>query len=454
MAVDTVKKVKEVLGSNDYGANAAQPTSEPGIINKIMGFEGLAGKNAKIPTVTEIMGFNGVGQPTDAQKYPQKTTAVPTTPPVNQPPAKAPAIAGPIAATTAAPKQQPVAPAPSAQQTVPAIAGVNSFSFNSKQPAGGLVSNNSVSDFSPGSSNAQAIAGMSGLNVGPAPLTRTYDTAPGQQQTEQLGTLSNRGIAGLTYNEQVDRAKQVNEAGQRDLMQMSPRERAAAEVAGNANFGSFTRGGAKGDLADYEARRTAIAGQLADNQGRTIAGMKEQGDKYTADQSLAGVKYTGDAHIKAADIAGESAVQRAKVGAIEKQQEAKNKSADQKQKDTTALQQKVYDQITKGYDFTGISPTAVHDYATTMAKTAGKGYVTLADPTGTHGDVIVHPGVAAFANQHLKSVKTPEQYVRLLQELDKVAAGGIHRTGIKSTQQLKPLKVSPNQIAGMTTEQG
>lgn len=174
---------------------------------------------------------------------------------------------------------------------------------------------------------------------------------------------------------------------------------------------------------------------------------KNNTSKYAADQALAGHKLTADAHTKAAEIAGGAAVQKAQL-------DARVKVGEQKQMDTTALQQKVYDQIMKGYDYTGISPTAVHDYATTMAKTAGKGYVTIADPTGTHGDAVVHPGVAAFANQYLKSVKTPDQYVRLLQELDKVAAGGVHRTGIKSTQQLKSLKVSPNQIAGMTTEQG
>jgi|GEM_PF-1259481 len=217
-----------------------------------------------------------------------------------------PAIAGPLA---------------TAQQAAPSIAGVNSFSYDSKRPAGGLIANNSSSDFSPGSSNAQAIAGLSGLNTGPSPLTRTYGTAPGQQQTEQLGTLSNRGIAGLTYNEQVDRAKQVNEAGQRDLMRMSPREQAAAETAGNKNFGSFIRGGAKSDLTAYEARKNTIAGQLADNQAQRIAGIKASGDKYASDQTLAGHLATANATVAAAGVKADVDTNKANQTALGKQQE-------------------------------------------------------------------------------------------------------------------------------------
>lgn len=121
-------------------------------------------------------------------------------------------------------------------------------------------------DWTPGGVNASAAEGIAGVNVKPSPFT-SYST---QAQTDELGralpdkvvtqnsVLSNRGIAGLTYNEQVAKAAQVNAAAQRDLMLMSPREQAAAEVADNANFGAFIRGGAKGDLAAYEARRNAI----------------------------------------------------------------------------------------------------------------------------------------------------------------------------------------------------
>jgi len=85
------------------------------------------------------------------------------------------------------------------------------------------------------------------------------------------GLMDNRG---RSYDEQVAHAAKVNEAGQRDLMRMSPREQAAAETVNNRNFGSFIRGGAAGDLAGYESRRNAIAGQLADTQAQRIAGIK------------------------------------------------------------------------------------------------------------------------------------------------------------------------------------
>lgn len=173
----------------------------------------------------------------------------------------------------------------------PAIAGVNAFSFDSKQPAGGLAANNSGSDWSPGSKNvATAIAGFD-------PKT------------------------GRTYDEQVIHAAQVNEAGQRDLMRMSPREQAAAETAKNRNFGSFIRGGAAGDLAGYESRRNAIAGQLADTQAQRIAGITAKAEDNKAAQNLAGVKYTAEANVTAAGIAGAADITKAQQTALSKQQE-------------------------------------------------------------------------------------------------------------------------------------
>ncbi|QOX78281.1 hypothetical protein FY034_04810 [Trichlorobacter lovleyi] len=132
------------------------------------------------------------------------------------------------------------------------------------------------------------------------------------------GLMDNRG---RTYDEQVAHAAKVNEAGQRDLMRMSPREQAAAETVNNRNFGSFIRGGAAGDLAGYESRRNAIAGQLADTQAQRIAGIKEQSNKYATDQHLAGVKYNADAHVKAAGIAGDANIAKAQQTALGKQQE-------------------------------------------------------------------------------------------------------------------------------------
>lgn len=364
----------------------------------------LGGSANLLPTDNTKQVINwGMGGSAGAVKPPTIAVGLPTT-----------ASANPVATAAA----KPAAPVGGGvDQSVPAIAGGKKSAFSGSSP----------------------VIALNGKTLGDtSAISNRVDWSPGSKN-------ANAYIAGAAYDEQVAKAKQVNAANA--LPTMSPKQAAELAIANDPNRTSITRSNAARGVAAFNNQMENAKTMLGNQQAQTIAGIKEQGDKYTSDQHLAGVKYNADAHTKAAEIAGGAAVQKAQL-------DARVKVGEQKQKDTTALQQKVYDQIMKGYDYTGISPTAVHDYATTMAKTAGKGYVTLADPTGTHGDVIVHPGVAAFANQHLKSVKTPDQYVRLLQELDKVAAGGVHRTGIKSTQQLKPLKVSPNQIAGMTTEQG
>lgn len=89
-------------------------------------------------------------------------------------------------------------------------------------------------------------------------ISNRVDWTPGGINAGAYTAANGVDQYGRTYNEQVANAAQVNAAAQRDMMLMSPRERAAAEVAGNANFGSFIRGGAKGDLTAYEARRNAI----------------------------------------------------------------------------------------------------------------------------------------------------------------------------------------------------
>lgn len=216
-----------------------------------------------------------------------------------------PAIAG---GATSAPQQpalaQPIgtiAGMPAASSTIQpagplgmpgkpsAIAGVNAFSFDSNQPAGGVVANGSGNDFSAGSPRAIAGTAVDGR--------------------------------GRSYDEQVAHAKEVNEASQRDLMRMSPREQAAAETAQNANFGRFIRGGARGELAGYEARKNAIAGQLADSQALKLGNQQAQTSKYTADQTLAGHLATAGGRVQAAQIEGIAGINKAAQTALGKQQE-------------------------------------------------------------------------------------------------------------------------------------
>lgn len=213
--------------------------------------------------------------------------------------------------------------------------------------AGGATSSPATSQdrfvASPGAaslvSTPKAIAGMTPDNL--QTVGKMMDTGLSANGVRRMDAVNQKAIAGIgtsgngllddkgrTYEEQVAHAQQVNEAGQRDLMRMSPREQAAAETVNNRKFGSFIRGGAAGELAGYESRRNAIAGKLADTQAQRIAGIKEQGDKYTADQTLAGVKYNADANVKAAGITGD-------VNIVKAQQLAQAKQQEQGQKDYT-----------------------------------------------------------------------------------------------------------------------
>lgn len=190
----------------------------------------------------------------------------------------------PLNPTAAAPNQAGLA----TLQSVPAIAGVQSFKFNKRQPAGGIVANNSRSDWSPGSSNVQAIAG--GVDK-----------------------------YGRTYDEQVAHAQQVNAANA--LPTMSPKQAAELAIANDPRRSAVTRANAGQGIAQFNNQLENSKVLLGNQQAQTIAGIKEQGDKYTADQHLAGVKYNADAHTKAAEIAGGAAVQKAQQLAQAKQQE-------------------------------------------------------------------------------------------------------------------------------------
>lgn len=204
---------------------------------------------------------------------------------------------------------------------VPAIAGFSIAGSGASAPGGASLIG-----------TPKTIAGMTPDNL--QTLGKMQETGMSANGVRRMDAINQQAIAGIgkpgnglmdnrgrTYDEQVAHAAKVNEAGQRDLMRMSPREQAAAETVNNRNFGSFIRGGAAGDLAGYESRRNAIAGQLADTQAQRIAGIKEQGDKYTADQTLAGHLATANATVAAAGIKSDADTAKAQQTALGKQQE-------------------------------------------------------------------------------------------------------------------------------------
>ena len=295
---------------------------------------------------------------------------------------------------------------------------------------------------------APALAGGIQKSVGSFGEAKFSDGSGGFAMNEQnrLANVAQQNESEARYKAYLDKAA----AGPDRTMgprQITAKDQFDMSFIGKANESNPLYKNAMLTRKVWEQNNANDQADIKNGQALKIAGMGVDAKKYVADQGLTGHQVAADANVKAAQIGADAGVVRA-------QQEAKRKTALQQDKDKSALQQKVYDQTINGYDWSGINPTAAHDFATTMAKTTGKGYATISDPTGTHGDAVIHPALAEFANTQMKAIKNPDQYVRLLQELDKSAKGGVHRTSIKNISQLKRLKVSPNQIAGMQAEQG
>lgn len=294
---------------------------------------GALGFNANLPTdsTSKVMSW-GAGQQNQST-----VPAIASTP--QQPSIKPPAIA-----------------------TVPAIAGgvATPYPTGSKDQfvtaAGGaslVLTPKAIAAMTPG--NLQTVGKMMDTGLSSSGVRRM--DAINQKAIAGIGTPGNGVLddKGRTYDEQVAHAKQVNAANA--LPTMSPKQAAELAIANDPRRSRVTRANAAQGVAQFNNQMENAKVLLGNQQYQTIAGIKEKGDKYTSDQHLAGVKYNADAHTKAAEIAGGAAVAKA-------QQEAKLKAGDQKQKDTTALQSKVYDQTINGYDFTGIAPTTKHEYAT------------------------------------------------------------------------------------------
>jgi len=201
------------------------------------------------------------------------------------------------------------------------IAGVKSFSFDSNKPAGGLVANNSSSDWSPGSRNAQAIAGTSGLNVGPTSFSHTSIDKNGQQQTSQLGTLSNRGIAGLNYDEQVARAKEINANTMQQLGNINAKQKFDMGFVGKADPSNPSYRNAMLTREQWEKNNTNGQQALSRDKDLTIAGMALANDRYKTDQALAGEKYKADKKLAGANIKSDADMAKSVVAEREKVQQ-------------------------------------------------------------------------------------------------------------------------------------
>lgn len=415
-----------VEDSNELGKKAArigsQPQSAPVDSNYFLGPQGSGARK-----VLSAIGFD-VNSAVDADGMA-----------VQQP---APALAGGTA--TPAVASDPLAAikakdaAITQARTVPINAGITA----------GMVQKTAAPATQATSPAAPALAGGIQQSVGSFGEAKFSDGSGGFAMNEQ-----NRLANVAQQNESEARYKAyLNKAAAEPDRTMGPRQITAKEqfdmsFVGKAKESNPSYKNAMLTRKVWEQNNANDQADIKNNQAVKIAGMDVDAKKYVADQGLTGHQVAADANVKAAQIGADAGVVRA-------QQEVKRKTALQQDKDKSALQQKVYDQTINGYDWSGINPTAAHDFATTMAKTTGKGYATISDPTGTHGDAVIHPALAEFANTQMKAIKNPDQYVRLLQELDKSAKGGVHRTSIKNISQLKRLKVSPNQIAGMQAEQG
>lgn len=203
----------------------------------------------------------------------------------------------------------------------PAIAGVNAFSFDSKQPAGGLAANNSASDWSSGSRNVQAIAGTSGLNVGPTSFSRTFSDKNGQQQTEQLGTLSNRGIAGLSYDQQVAHANEVNANTMQQLGNISDKQKFDMTFVGKADASNPSYRNAMLTRSQWEKDNANGQQVLSRDKDLSIAGMELANNRYKTDQTLAGEKYTADMKLAGEHIKSDAELAKSVVAKREKAQE-------------------------------------------------------------------------------------------------------------------------------------
>jgi hypothetical protein len=197
------------------------------------------------------------------------------------------------------------------------------------------VANNSTSDWSPNSANVKTAESIAGLNVAPTQLTSDYSIAqpnidgiaqPDRQISESLGTLSNAADRGMTYDEQVAHAQEVNANTMRQLAQLSPREAADLAISQDPYRSDITRANAASDALIAQGRIASIGQQIKDDQAMQIANASASASKYAADQGLAGHKLTSDANLKAAELAANANVRAHEIQALAATQAAQMKN--------------------------------------------------------------------------------------------------------------------------------
>ncbi len=272
------------------------------------------------------------GQPGNSLSGPPRTPAAqPNAPVINSPAPPPPAPRPPSGRGSALP--------PDVDRRIDdiakRIAGVQRFDYSQKAPAGGVVANGALSDWSPGSRQASALDTASGLNVRPGAFTGYSAQAvsdefgrplPDRQVVTPIGTMSNRADAGLTYDEQVARAAKINDMTMRSLATLTPKEAAEAGIleaqrvaAGSGkrrkpgkDFNPVAMANAAAGVAGAASRIKALEGGFADKQALALGDQREAGDRYKADQQLAGQKALADANISATKMQVDADKQKTK----------------------------------------------------------------------------------------------------------------------------------------------
>lgn len=165
------------------------------------------------------------------------------------------------------------------------IAGVNTFSFDRKQPAGGIVANNSRNDWSAGSDNVKA------------------------------------AIAGSAYDEQVAKAKEINANTMQSLGNISDKQKFDMSFVGDARSDNPSYRNAMLTRQQWEKNNANSQEVLSRGKDLSIAGIKLAGDRYKTDQDLSGEKYKADQHLAGVKLQSDAEVAKSVVAGREKAQQ-------------------------------------------------------------------------------------------------------------------------------------
>lgn len=209
--------------------------------------------------------------------------------------------------------------------------------------------------------------------------------------------------------------------------------------------------GNTGNMYDGDEKITAAKMRIAALQGQNA--QLQQG--IAGDQTLAGQKYMADAGVAAHRITGQATVDAARLGAEGRERAALVEGLSEQHKQQNADRQAVQkrrDEREKSYlnryDWGKISPTAANEYAGLLADTDGKGYVTLRDPSGTHGDILIHQNIEQALRGAYGKIRTADQFQAYLNQARKLGAGQapVYQTQIKNTANLPLIRSKQDQL--------